>query len=546
MSENAMLRLFRPRTSLVVLLMALLLALFFARWMPHGSLPALEGDSSIFLYIGQQVNSGLMPYVDAWEDKPPLIFWLDAFSLRFTPRSARGIVCLAFPFVLAFFIAIWFLLRARVGAYPAIFALLLGVNLLPEVMLNPNMTEVFSLPLQAISFLLLCREAEDGPRGYYPILQGLLAAALFQLRPNNGAVIALYVVVNVVEHIRRRAVRRLLASLATFLVAFAIGNAAVLWPIVARGCFRQYWDAVFRFGSEYSRMRPAIMHVYAVGVGLLKISRFGGSVIAGAAVAAVAATRPSWTNVQDRFSMLAVTLLGMEVMGAAVSGRAFEHYFMMWLLPATVLAGLFVNKCGDAIGVKRFAVASFCGACAILLGGSMLDSAREAGEVEVKFQDGRAKLVEYVRGRTTPSERVFVWNVSADVLVRLGRRTATRFFHAGAMLDERSYRDQVGEAFRDVERVGPKFILEYYHGSGAFPGIFPPPPGTAGENAPGGSSDRRDAVIPGSAGSWETPALRESKSRLRSRYELAYSDSSGAAVYELKSASGPEAKGTAN
>jgi hypothetical protein len=514
MSENAIPKLFRPRTNLVALVTALLLALFFARWMPHGSLAAMEGDSGIFLYIGQQVNNGLTPYVDVWDHKPPLIFWLDAFSLRFTPGSARGIVCLAFAFAFGFFIAIWFLLRARVGAYPAIFALLLGVNLLPDVMLNPNMTEVFSLPLQAISFLLLCREAEDGPRAYYPVLQGLFAAALFQLRPNNGAVIALYVIVSVAEHIRRRAIRRLLASLATFLAAFVIGNAVVLWPIVARGNFREYWDAVFRFAAEYSGMRPAIMHLYALAVGLLKISRFGGSVIAGAAVVAVAATRPTWTNVRDRFSMLAVALLGMEVAGAAVSGRAFEHYFMMWLLPATVLAGLFVNKCGEAIGVKRFAVASFCGACAVLLGGSMLDSAREAGEAQVKFRDGRASVVAYVRGRTTPSDRVFVWNGSADVLVRLGRRTATRFFHGGAMMDQRSYRDQVGEAFRDVERVGPKFILEYPHGSGAFPGIFPSSPCAAEENAPRDSGDRRDAAIPGSAASWETADIRESKSRL--------------------------------
>jgi hypothetical protein len=526
----------------ILTVVALLLLLFFMRWAPHGSLSALTGDSSINLYIGQQVNNGLTPYADAWEDKPPLIFWLNAFALRFTPGSARGIVCLAYLFVLAFFIAAWAALRPQVGNYPTMFALLLAVNLLPEVMLCPNITEVFSLPFQAISFLLLCREAEDGSQPYYPALQGLLAAALFQLRANNTAVIGLYIIASVFERIRRREIRRLVVSFAVFVAAFAIGNVAVLWTIIERGCFHQYWAAVFRFGSQYSTMRPAIMHVYAVSVGLLKISRFGGSVIAGATAAVVVAARPSWTNFRDRFAMLVLALFVLEVAGSAVSGRAYEHYFIMWLLPVTVMAGLFIQRCSDAIGLQRFAVWSFCGACTVLLAGSALDSAREFGNAVVKFNDQQANVVRYVRERTTPSDRVFAWNGFGDLPFRLGRRPASRFFHAAAMLDVRSYRAQATEALGDVERVGPKFILEYRHEPGMLPGIFAAIPGTPAEPASGApdSGDSRDAAISGTTDSWDTAALSEIKSRLRDRYESVYSDGSGVGVYELKPARGSE------
>jgi hypothetical protein len=530
-----MLTAFRVGPWRILTLVALLLLLFFSRWMPHHGLTAMEADSSINLYIGQQVNNGLMPYVDAWEDKPPLVFWLNAFSLRFTPGSARGIVCVAYFFVLGFFIAAWATLRSRVGPYPAMFALLLCMNVMPEVMLVPNLTEVFSLPLQAASFLLLCREAEDGPRRYYPALQGLLAAGLFQLRPNNGVFIALYLLVSLVEHIRRRSVRRLAGSLLVFVAAFAIGNTAVLWTLVQRGCFPQYWDAAFRFGLQYSSMRPAIMHLYAIAVGFLKLSRFGGSVIVGASAAVVIAARPSWKKVNDRFAMLALTLFLMEVAGSGVSGRAFEHYFIMWLLPATVLSGLFVQRCGEAIGARPFAVAAFCGCCVMLVGGSVLDSARATGEVVAKFQDGQANIVEYVRERTTPADRVFSWNGFGDLLFRVGRRPATRFFHAAAMLDERSYRAQATEALSDVARVCPKFILEHRHGQESIPAIFPAGQGTPGESAPGSlnSGGKRDVALSGTTDSWDTASLREIKSRLRSRYHLAYSDASGVAVYEL-------------
>jgi len=528
----------------ILIVAALLLLLFFMRWAPHGSLSALAADSSINLYIGQQINNGLTPYADAWEDKPPLIFWLNAFALRFTPGSARGIVCLAYVFVLAFFIAAWAALRPRVGTYPTMFALLLVVNLLPEVMLGPNVTEVFSLPFQAISFLLLCREAEDGSQPYYPALQGLLAAALFQLRANNTAVIGLYIIVSLFEHIRHREIRRLVVSLAVFVAAFAVGNAAVLWTIIERGCFRQYWDAVFRFGGQYSTMRPAIMHVYAVSVGLLKLSRFGGSLIAGATVAAVVAARPSWTNVRDRFAMLALALFVLEVAGSAVSGRAFEHYFIMWLLPATMMAGLFTQKCSDAIGLRTFAVASFCGACAILLAGSVLDSGREIGEAVVKFNDRQANVVQYVRQRITPADRVFAWNGFGDLPFRLGTRPATRFFHAAAMLNVQAYRAQATEALRDVLRLRPKFILEYQSAPGSPPGIFAVPDDSAPK--PWDFGGLRDPAILAASDPWDTAELKELKSRLREHYELAYSDGSGVRVFELKQMRGVGPEGAVN
>jgi hypothetical protein len=530
-----MLTAFRVGPWRILTLVALLLVLFFSRWIPHHSLTVVVADSGINLYIAQQVNNGLMPYVDAWEDKPPLVFWLDAFSLKFTPGSARGIVCVAYVFVLAFFIAVWATLRPRVGMYPAMFALLLCMNVMPEVMLVPNLTEVFSLPLQAASFLLLCKEAEDGPGRYYPVLQGLLAAGLFQLRPNNGAVIALYLLVSLVEHVRCREVRPLAGSLVGFVAAFTIGNVAVLWTLLQRGCFQQYWDAVFRFGSQYSAMRPAIMHLYAIAVGLLKLSRSGASIIVGGAAAVVIVGRPFWKKVGDRFAILALTLFLMEMAASGVSGRAYEHYFIMWLLPVTVLSGLFVQRCGDAIEGRPFAVPAFCGCCAMLVCGSVLDSAKATGEAATKFHDRQANVVEYVRERTTPADRVFFWNGDGEMSFRVGRRPATRFFHAAAMLDERSYRAQATEALGDVAHVWPKFILEYQHEAGSIPAIFLAGAGTPEDSAPGRltSGENRDVALSGTTDSWDTAGLKDIKSRLRSRYHLAYSDGSGVAVYEL-------------
>ena len=516
----------------VLIVVALLLLLFFARWIPHGSLPALVGDSSIFLYIGQQFNHGLKPYVDVWDLKPPMIYWLDAFSLWFTPCSPRGAVCLGCVSVIAFFIVAWATLQRRAGASATAFALLLGVNCLPDITLNPNITEVFALPFQALSFFLLCRQSEDGPRPYDPVLQGLIASVLLQLRPNNTVVIGLYLLAGGYEHIRGRSIGRLIGNATAFLAAFAAGNLAILWPLIARGTLSEYWDAVFGFGRHYSTVRPGILHLYAAAVGLLKMSRFGAAVVTGAAVSAIIAAKPSWKNPQDRFALLALALLGMEVAGSAVSGRAFEHYFLMTLLPIILLAGVFVKRCGAAISLRPFAAASFWGACAILVAGSAIDSAREIGETVMKFHDRQVNVVRYVRGRTAPSDRVLVWNGFADLLVRLDRPPATRFFHSAAMQDVQTYRDQAAEALRDAVRVPPKFILEYDSEPGSIPAIFAASPCAS---LPASRSPEHgglmDTAIATTSHPWDSDELRRLKKELRERYELAYSDGSGVRVF---------------
>ncbi|HEY4365568.1 MAG TPA: glycosyltransferase family 39 protein [Bryobacteraceae bacterium] len=502
----------RPRFSLVAVLVGILLALFFARWLPHGSRAVLDNDSGIFLFIGQQIDNGLAPYAEVWDHKPPLVFWLNALALRITSGSPRGIVYLAGLFVFAAFLLLWFILRPRVGIYPSAIALLLALNLIPQLISTPNSTELFSLPLQALAFFLLARDVEGEHHAYTPVLQGLLAAALFQLRPNNAAAILLYVAVLSYDCLRRRELPRLIGHLGIFSFAFVLGNVVLLWPVIHGGHLREYWEAAFQFNAQYSARRPALMHVYAIGVGLGYLSAFGGSLIAGASAATVLWARPSWTKMHDRFALLALFLFVLEIAGSSVSGMAFEHYFILWLLPATVLAGIFFQRCSLAIGSASFAQASVCGACIILLAGSLFESVRGVGEAMTKYADSAASVLEYVQPRASASDRVYVWNSDAEFVFRLGRKPVSRFFHSASMVEKGAYRTQAKEALLNVEQMRPAFIIEDHLRE--IPPMF-------------------EGAAPSLEGSWDAGELRAIKNRLRSCYELAYTDSGGIKVYRL-------------
>ena len=64
----------------------MVLLLLIAR-LPSLAQPA-GGDQSLYTYVGQRVLAGGVPYVDAWEQKPPAIFFVYAFCLRLWPHDS--------------------------------------------------------------------------------------------------------------------------------------------------------------------------------------------------------------------------------------------------------------------------------------------------------------------------------------------------------------------------------------------------------------------------------------------------------------------------
>jgi hypothetical protein len=448
---------------------AILPGVFSFRWAAHGAVAASSGDSGIFLFIGQQLGKGLLPYRDAWDNKGPVQFYINALALWLWNGSPMGVV-LATGIALATFLTFaWITVRRINGIYAALFATLLILNLFPNIFVAPNSTEAYSIAFQAVAFYLLVRELELPPRLWYPVLQGTLAALLFQVRPNNAGVSALYCLALAYSAIRKGTVPRPLRQLAIFLISFAVSNLVILWPFIISGTFREYANAVLLFGVGYSSGASAFRHLYAVGVGFLKVSPFGASLLAaGVFLDAILSFRQgtlgSGQNLAARCTVLGLALFVIEMLASAISGKAFEHYFAMWLLPLTILAGLFIGRVGSLLQTgdqngRRAVGAMFTGACLMLLLTSVFESARSYGEALLKFHDSRAAVVRFVRQRAAPADAALVWGDFGDLHFRIGLRPATRHFTQSGYTPV-SFRRVTPEIYSDLLRAKPRFILE--------------------------------------------------------------------------------------
>jgi hypothetical protein len=507
--------------------LALLVTGFFSRWLPFDGASAVVGDSSIFMYVGQQVNRGLLPYVQVFDDKGPVLLYLNALGLRIGGGSPLGMVWLGAISAFAFLVVIWTAVRRSLGPSPALFSVLVTVGLLPGTFLTPNSCELFSLPFQAASFLLLVNEF-SGPRHlWFPLIQGFVAAVLAQIRPNNAGVILLYCILATYVCFRERDWRGFFSRTAIFAAAFVIGNLAVLSHLILSGHFPEYFDAVFGYSLRYSSSASLARHFYAVGVGLLQMSASAGSVIAGAAAAGTIVSlgrkRLRWAGGQaDRFKISVVSLSMIEVACAAVSGKAFEHYFALWLLPVALLSGMFLKQCEDLIvdirSEDRFiARAMFAGACALMIISALFENARSYGQTLLKYRDSRAGVVSFVRRQATPADTLFAWGDVGDISFRIGLRPASRHFSAFYPLnDAASFREIGTQALEDVVGSKPRFILDCPM-TGLTPLLTQP-------SATQTSVPEQESI------------LRPFRTNLMNAYHLVFTDAtSGVNVYELNS-----------
>src|SRR3972149_6230935 len=87
------------------------------------STPALSypgRDGGIFLYIGSLILKGKIPYIDVWENKSPLVFYINALGLFLTNGSRWGVWLLEFALFLCAGYIGYSLINRLMGAIPAL------------------------------------------------------------------------------------------------------------------------------------------------------------------------------------------------------------------------------------------------------------------------------------------------------------------------------------------------------------------------------------------------------------------------------------------
>ncbi|MCG3138290.1 MAG: hypothetical protein HJJLKODD_02152 [Phycisphaerae bacterium] len=224
-----------------------------------------DADRWLYAYIGEQMRQGQELYGDVWDNKPPMIFWINYVGLLISGGQYFGVALMC---TISIMVSLW--LFHRVAAHwfgnPAAH---LGTVLAALYLLHPlywggtNRPETFLImfDLAAVRFFQLCIRARAGLRCAF--VAGMALAGSFLCKQTGlattGAIFVTLLIILLIDRPKRRPhVLMIIAGAGGY--AIALGFAVIILLLTADGHWA--WIAIVEFPRLHSQQNgfPPSLH----------------------------------------------------------------------------------------------------------------------------------------------------------------------------------------------------------------------------------------------------------------------------------------------
>lgn len=402
-----------------------------------GRLPSV--DSGVFLYEGWRITHGELPYRDAWDSKPPLIYYLDAAGLAAGGGSEWGVWALQLLFMTAAILLSLELLEREFGVLPAALATGLWVACLPEVLEGGNVTEQYGLTLKLATLWLL---GHPLTRRRAAAL-GALTGALFLLKQNLVAISGAWLLIALFKEP---------ALLLPAGAGFAALVGGVLAAFAARGALGDLWSAAFSYNAV--NFTPGFMPRWSSFLaGAAALWECGVPAALGWGLTAFAAARERGRRLSPLLSVCLLAL-PLELAASSATGRDYRHYDAAWLPVFAVFAAALFQRMAKSRGGRDAAVAEV-----ILV--ALVPTSLWWSQVRAVAAMGVDPVVSLLERQTTPDAPVLVWGDGARYNFAARRVSPTRYVIAHPLL-RRGYSSPAMAArfLSDLERRPPAAVVD--------------------------------------------------------------------------------------
>lgn len=294
-----------------------------------------ERDEGAYAYMAEVIGRGGLPYVQAFDHKPPLVYYFYQVSMQLFGHTNAAPRLLAMFFVAtACLLTMLLVYRFTRSLFAATCScLLLGMgSALPVYNGFTANTEVFTLPFIVGGVLLLAEEVPSWQRFF---LAGLLFGSGIMVK-QPVAVIALAVLAyHVVAMVRSPG--RLISRMALAGCGLVLPLALFAAFFAGHGRFAEFWEGFYTYNVRY-----AGDSTFAQSVS--KLSNYLGNILVNDTVTWLAAAVGFviWfrTCPNRRHTWYMACFLGGSVYATSMGGNFYPHYFV-FLLPVLVVgAGL--------------------------------------------------------------------------------------------------------------------------------------------------------------------------------------------------------------
>jgi hypothetical protein len=393
-------------------------------------------DAGIFLYIGSLILKGRIPYLEVWENKGPLVFYINALGLALSGGSRWGVWFLEFLFLFGAAVIGYIVLRQLMGTIPALGGAFVWMGVAGNTLQGGNYSEEYSLLFSMIAVCFFLKSLEQPRVGFYSLLIGFSLGLNILLRPNNvsmqAAAAGAYFILALVSREWLIFFKRA--------VWMGAGAAIAVVPVIvyfaSRGALAEMINVVLVFNYQYSSGIDlprvlASMKGAAFSIGMV----YAAAAILGYGFSLAFILKKGLHALPAKF--LLILLLGwpIEAVLSALSGRDYLHYFIGWTPYAGLLCGYLIYILLQKFDPVPDAYSSLVLIIliAVTLFGNM-NVWRDYGAVLSRLwsspNDGfdyRDPVALYIMENTAPGEKVFIWGFRPVINFVSGRESPVAF-----------------------------------------------------------------------------------------------------------------------
>lgn len=431
----------------------------------------LDRDEGVFGYIGQVILDNGLPYRDAFDHKPPLVFYLNALALLIVPPTPKGIHLFLHAYNYLTLIALFYLARVYSQSLPTalwvtfIFAIFSSS---PEIQGFTASTEMYLLLPTTLSLLFAVLTVRKGRWGF-SLLSGVCAALAFWTKQSAAFMIlfiTLYLLLAQMQLPPRQgtALIKALKSFLPWTLGFVLISSIIAGYFYARGAFTEFFYWSFTHSYLYSKnitLSFSLPRVLEFSLKILKAN------VLPIGVGLFSSLILIFKKDSKGYFALFFFILSML---ATVHGVIYPHYFAQIAPAVAIIGGFGFAFLIDTLRNRKLrVVAVFASALAILLIPISVNANYYIKDSPDEFARSffgvnpfpeSVDLAQYILERTTPDDSIFIIGSEPQVLLYAKRKSASSFvMFYPLMASYPRYKEFQQKVWEEINNIRPKYVI---------------------------------------------------------------------------------------
>lgn len=430
----------------------------------------IGNDEGVALYTGRVILEGGAPYLDSWDHKGPVLYFLNAVGFWISQNAVWGPGILEGLFLaFAVSLSIHNLLQfwSPFVVYSLIIAFLISYYFFLESL---NLTESWTHGFQMVAYLLIFIESNrrtifdsgrvKSTRLFF--ILGLIFSLIFYTRPNNSMGVLFATITFSVLFQKSNAIKGLMVfSLTFFSFSFLI------WLYLnSNGSFSQFIEQFVVYNLDYSSAGNTSDRFNSALHSLYRLIQTPLSLLMVTTLISIILYRSSWFEIFKRTKINIAILVGLigDFLFSFLSARGYLHYMIVILPGLMIVVGILQSYFAERSMAYRRFISLVLVVC--ILSGGLFGTQKAF----TRFYSDPGDLVEvskFLINNSVDTDYVQILGSDTRILVMAHRKSSSSITYSNPATSV-FYRNAKQTAWKvesDVKSKNPKYIVRNIKGS---------------------------------------------------------------------------------